>query len=54
VRDLRGERGGGNIDLDDTFPSGDDTVPAHPNCECAVVAIVVNDETGAEEEGDEE
>jgi hypothetical protein len=44
----------GNIDLDETFPSGDDTVPAHPNCECAVVAIAVDEETGAEtEEGEE-
>jgi hypothetical protein len=30
----------GPIDLDDEFPSGDDTVPAHPNCECAVIPVV--------------
>lgn len=30
----------GAIGLDDTFSSGDDNTPAHPNCECAVVAIV--------------
>jgi hypothetical protein len=38
----------GPIGLDDEFPSGDDTVPAHPNCECAVVAVVDGEETGAE------
>lgn len=30
----------GAIDLDDTFDSGDDTSPAHPNCECAVLSVV--------------
>lgn len=30
----------GDIDLDDDFSSGDDAPPAHPNCECAVVAVV--------------
>jgi hypothetical protein len=44
----------GNIDIDDSFSSGDDTAPAHPNCECAVVGIVVNDDTGEEEDDSEE
>jgi hypothetical protein len=44
----------GQIALEDTFSSGDDTVPAHPNCECAVVGIVVDDATGAETEESEE
>lgn len=39
----------GPIELGDMFPSGDDTVPAHPNCECAVVGIV-EDEAGNTEE----
>jgi len=26
----------GSIDINDSFSSGDDTVPAHPNCECYV------------------
>jgi hypothetical protein len=30
----------GDIDLDDVFPSGDDSPPAHPNCECAVIPVV--------------
>jgi hypothetical protein len=33
----------GVIDLDDDFDSGDDTVPAHPNCRCVVV-FTTNDE----------
>lgn len=33
----------GAIELDDTFDSGDDTSPAHPNCECAVLPVT---ETG--------
>jgi len=24
------------LPIDESFPSGDDTIPAHPNCECAV------------------
>lgn len=43
----------GAIDLDDDFPSGDDTSPAHPNCECAVIPIVEAAD-GTETEGDEE
>lgn len=49
-----GNAADGDIELDQDFSSGDDNVPAHPNCECAVVGIVVDEETGAEEEGDEE
>ena len=30
----------GAIDLDDTFPSGDDAPTAHPNCECVLVPVV--------------
>ncbi len=37
----------GPIDLDDDFPSGDDTVPAHPWCECAILPEV-------EEEADDD
>jgi len=39
----------GAIDLDDDFPSGDDNTPAHPNCECAVVAIVEGEDGTVEE-----
>jgi SPP1 gp7 family putative phage head morphogenesis protein len=34
----------GVIDLDDTFPSGDDAPPAHPNCRCAIAPVVVSNE----------
>ena len=30
----------GAIDLDDTFPSGDDTPPGHPNCRCSLTPVV--------------
>lgn len=30
----------GAIDLDETFDSGDDTSPAHPNCNCAVLPVI--------------
>lgn len=30
----------GPIDLNDTFESGDETSPAHPNCECAVLPVI--------------
>lgn len=30
----------GAIELDEKFPSGDDTTPAHPRCECAVSPVV--------------
>ena len=31
----------GSVPIDEPFPSGDHTVPAHPNCICAVVATSV-------------
>lgn len=34
----------GAIDLDDDFPSGDDAPPAHPNCRCAIVPEVVDED----------
>jgi hypothetical protein len=33
----------GPIDLNDLFPSDDDTAPAHPNCRCTVVSVVEED-----------
>ncbi|MFH6786307.1 MULTISPECIES: phage portal protein [Methylobacterium] len=30
----------GPIDLDDEFPSGDETTPAHPKCRCVVAPVV--------------
>ena len=30
----------GPIDLDDEFPSGDDTTPAHPKCRCVVSPVI--------------
>lgn len=30
----------GPIDINDSFESGDDTAPAHPNCECAVLPVI--------------
>lgn len=40
----------GPIDLDDTFPSGDDAPTAHPNCECVLVSVVDDEETEVENE----
>jgi Phage portal protein/Phage Mu protein F like protein len=34
----------GPIDLDEEFDSGDDTAPAHPNCECAVLPVLDEDQ----------
>lgn len=34
----------GPIDIDDDFPSGDDSPPAHPNCKCVVAPIVAGEE----------
>lgn len=39
----------GPIDLDETFPSGDDAPGAHPNCRCVLVPVVT-DEDGNETE----
>lgn len=41
----------GPIPLDQSFESGDDAAPAHPNCRCVIVAVV--EEQGKEEEVDE-
>lgn len=40
----------GALELEDEFPSGDQNTPAHPNCECAVIAIVETDDGGHTEE----
>jgi len=34
------------INLDDAFDSGDDTVPAHPNCRCDIEIAVIDPDTG--------
>ncbi len=34
----------GVIGLDDTFPSGDDAPPNHPNCVCDVLPVVIEEE----------
>jgi hypothetical protein len=39
----------GEIDLEDSFPSGSESEPEHPNCNCVVSPIVYNDEAGADE-----
>jgi SPP1 gp7 family putative phage head morphogenesis protein len=33
----------GAIGLDDTFPTGDEWPPAHPNCRCAIAPVVVSE-----------
>lgn len=38
----------GPIDLDDDFPSGDSEPPAHPNCRCAVVPYLPDEEESEE------
>ncbi len=41
----------GQIELDDEFESGDDAPPAHPNCECVLISVLVKengDETDEE------
>lgn len=45
----------GAIDDEETFPSGDDDTPAHPNCECAVIPVVEEDSGDeADDESDDE
>lgn len=34
--DICDENDGESVDIGDTFPSGDDMPPAHPNCKCTV------------------
>jgi hypothetical protein len=43
----------GPIDLNDTFPSGDDAEPAHPYCRCAVVAETDEEDNGEQGEQDD-
>lgn len=41
----------GLIPIEDDFPSGDDSPPAHPNCNCSMSATLFEqDEQGSEEE----
>lgn len=43
----------GAVGLDETFPSGDDVPPAHPNCRCDILPIVLeihDDSTGDDAE----
>lgn len=41
--DCAGNEADGIVPLDDTFSSGDDTVPAHPNCNCSVSPVLSDD-----------
>ncbi len=43
----------GTIDLDDTFPSGDDSPLAHPGCEC-VLSVTVHEDQSEENNSEEE
>jgi hypothetical protein len=48
-------RDDGPIDLDEDFSSGDSEPPAHPNCECTLVAVVPEEDAPADDgEGDDE
>lgn len=47
--ECEGNESDGEIDLDDTFSSGDDAPPAHPRCECDVAPIVYDDNESDEE-----
>lgn len=42
--DCQANEDAGSIDLDDIFPSGDDSPLAHPGCECVLSATVEDDE----------
>ncbi len=42
----------GAIGLEDNFSSGDDAAPAHPNCRCTIVAVIHDQGTAAQEEGE--
>ncbi len=52
VCDLNAEAG--EVPIDDEFPSGDMTKPFHPNCSCAVVAVLTDLDSGDTEETDDE
>lgn len=40
----QGNAADGPIELDESFSSGDDMPPAHPNCECALQPVVIDEE----------
>jgi SPP1 gp7 family putative phage head morphogenesis protein len=44
----------GAIDLEDDFESGDDAPPAHPNCRCALIAVIPESSASDSEDDDEE
>lgn len=46
-----GNESDGDLDMDDTFSSGDDSPPAHPNCQCG---LILNYPDGSEDEDDSE
>lgn len=41
--DVCTENDGEIVDIGDTFPSGDDRPPAHPNCKCDVIPVLPKD-----------
>lgn len=52
----QGNEDEGPIELDDTFQSGDDAPPGHPNCRCSLVPVVSDgegDEGGGDAASDE-
>jgi SPP1 gp7 family putative phage head morphogenesis protein len=42
-----GANGDGILPLDDDYPSGDDAPPAHPNCRCVIVPVVLTEQEAA-------
>lgn len=38
------------VALGDSFPSGDDAPPAHPNCTCALIPVTIDDDEGDDAE----
>lgn len=44
----------GPIDLDDTFPSGDDAPGAHPHCRCAIAPVVADGSSADEGDAQDE
>jgi hypothetical protein len=43
----------GVIPLDESFPSGDDAAPAHPNCICDVLPVLIEEHDGGGSPGGE-
>ena len=41
----------GAIPLDDSFISGDDAAPAHPNCRCVIVAVIQDEAPEIDSQG---